>query len=343
MRAFVIEGPGRGAVRDVEPPAARAGEVVVDVARVGLCGTDVELFSGEMAYFQTGEAAYPLRIGHEWCGAVRSVGAGVEASWVGRRVTGDTMLGCGRCDRCVNGRQHLCADRFEVGIRGGWPGALAEQLAVPATSLRALPDAIDDTTGALVEPGGNAWRALEAAGLGAGERLLVLGTGALGLLIGLMARARDIDVHLVGRREASMAFARSLGFAHVWSASTLPETPFGAVIDASNAAELPALAVDLVEPGGRVVWIGLSGSPSLVDSRRVVLKDVTVVGILSASPGLNGALELFASGRVDPSPLVAAVIGLDGVAGVLGGTRDGAWSHAPKIHVDPLTGAPESS
>jgi len=83
--------------------------------------------------------------------------------------------------------------------------------------------------------------------------------------------------------------------------------------------------VDLVEPGGRVVWIGLSGGPSLVDSRMVALKDVTAVGILSASPGLGGALQLFASGRVDPSPLVAAVIGLDEVADVLGGTRDRAW------------------
>ena len=335
MRAFVIEGPELGEVRDVEPPRAHGGDVVVDVARVGLCGTDVELFSGQMAYLQSGEAAYPLRIGHEWCGTVSSVGPGVDESWLGRRVTGDTMLGCGRCDRCEGGRQHLCADRFEVGIRGGFPGALAEQLAVPATSLRAFPDAIDDTTGAMVEPGGNAWRALAAADVTAGERMLILGTGALGLLIGLMARAHGLEVHLLGRREASIAFARSLGFEHVWSASTLPAASFDAVVDASNAAELPALAVDLVEPGRRVVWIGLSGDPSLVDSRRVALKDVTVVGILSASPGLGGALELFASGRVDPSPLVAAVIGLDGVADVLGGTRDGAWGDAPKIHVDP--------
>ena len=307
----------------------------MDVARVGLCGTDAELFSGQMAYLQTGEAAYPIRIGHEWCGTVRAIGAGVDQAWLGRRVTGDTMLGCGRCDRCTNGRQHLCADRFEVGIRGGWPGALAEQLVVPATSLHALPDQIDDTTGALVEPGGNAWRAVEAADVDAGARLLVLGTGALGMLIALMARARDVEVHLVGRREGPMAFARSLDFERVWSASTLPDERFDAVIDATNGPELPALAVDVVEPGGRVVWIGLSGGPSLVDSRRVVLKDVTVVGILSASPGLAGALELFASGGVDPSPLVETVIGLDEVAGVLDGTRDPVFGEAPKVHVDP--------
>jgi threonine dehydrogenase-like Zn-dependent dehydrogenase len=335
VRAFVIDGPGRGRVREVEPPVATAGLVVVDVARVGVCGTDVELFSGEMAYLHSGQAAYPLRIGHEWCGTVRSVGPDVDEGWVGRRVTGDTMLGCGRCDRCRDGRQHLCADRFEVGIRNGWPGALAEQLAVPVTSLLALPDAVDDVRGALVEPGGNAWRALEAAEVGPGERLLALGAGTIGLLVSLMARAAGVDVHLLARREPSVRFAESLGFEHVWTTSSMPSGPFHAVVDASNAAQLPALAVDLVEPGRRVVWIGLSGRPSLVDSRQVVFKDLTAIGILSASPGLPGALDLFATNRVDPASLVAAVVGLDEVAGVLGGARDPAWGDAPKVHVDP--------
>lgn len=90
MRAFVITGPGRAEVRDVPPPEARPGEVVVDVERAGVCGTDVEFFSGAMSYLHTGQARYPMRIGHEWSGTVAAVGAGVEAAWVGRRVTGDT-------------------------------------------------------------------------------------------------------------------------------------------------------------------------------------------------------------------------------------------------------------
>ncbi len=335
MRAFVIDGPRTAGVREVEAPVAAAGQVVVDVARVGVCGTDVELFTGEMAYLQTGDAEYPLRIGHEWCGTVRSVGAGVDDAWVGRRVVGDTMLGCGRCRRCLSGRQHLCADRYEVGIRRGWPGALAEQLAVPASSLHALPDAVDDATGAMVEPGGNAWRAVEAADVAAGERLLVLGAGTIGLLVALMARARGVEVHLLARREGTAAFVRSLGFDHVWRPDALPTGTFDGVVDASNAVELPALAVDLVEAGRRVVWIGLAGQPSPVDSRRVVLRDVTVVGVLSGSPGLDGALELYASRAVDPTPLVAAVVGLDEVAGVLAGRRDPTWRDGPKVHVDP--------
>src|SRR5699024_9053721 len=112
-----------------------AGEVVVAVGRAGVCGTDMEFYTGEMAYLHSGHEHYPVRIGHEWMGTVRSVGDGVTADLLGRRVTGDTMLGCGRCRRCMRGRQHVCDDRFELGIRGGRPGALAEYVAVPATSL----------------------------------------------------------------------------------------------------------------------------------------------------------------------------------------------------------------
>src|SRR5580693_616182 len=163
MRAFVISGPGQAAVRDIEPPEPGPGQVVVDVERAGVCGTDVEFFTGHMVYLRTGEARYPVRIGHEWCGVVTRAGDEASAAWLGQRVTGDTMLGCGQCERCRSGRQHLCADRFEIGIRGGWPGALAEQLLVPASALLPLPDRIGATAGALVEPGGNALRAVRAA------------------------------------------------------------------------------------------------------------------------------------------------------------------------------------
>jgi 2-desacetyl-2-hydroxyethyl bacteriochlorophyllide A dehydrogenase len=335
MRAFVITGPRAAEVRTVEVPSPGPGEVVVEVERVGVCGTDVEFFTGEMAYLATGEAAYPIRIGHEWAGTVAAVGEGVHPSWLGRRVTGDTMLGCGRCERCSSGRQHLCANRFEVGIRHGWPGALAERLLVPASSLRALPEGMDASLGALVEPGGNAWRAVDAAALAAGQRLLVIGAGTIGLLAALIARSAGVEVELIGRSGESVAFARSLGLRASAVADPLPSRHFQAVIDASTSASSPALAIDLVEPGGRVVYIGLAGTPSDVDTRRIVLNDLTAVGILSASPGLDGAIELFASGRVDPRPLIAAVVSLDDVSRVLAGEHDPAWKAGPKIHVDP--------
>ncbi len=335
VRAFIVTGPGECSVQDVEPPSAGPGEVVVDVARVGVCGTDVEFFTGEMAYLHDGHAAYPMRLGHEWCGTVTAVGHGVDASWRGRRVAGDTMLGCGRCHRCRSGRQHLCEDRTEVGISGGRAGALAEQLAVPASSLVALPDVVDDVAGAMVEPGGNALRAVWGAELHRGDRVLVLGPGTIGTLAAQFARAAGAEVHVLGEREPSLGFARSLGIEGVWTAADLPRLAFDAVIDASTAAALPALALELVEPGKRVVYIGISGTPSTIDTRTMLLKDVTAVGVLSGSPALAASVEAYAEGSVDPRPLVAATVGLSDVGDVLAGRRPPGAGPGPKIHVDP--------
>ena len=320
---------------EVDPPVAATGQVVVDVERVGLCGTDVEFFTGEMAYLHQAHAGYPIRLGHEWCGRVTEIGEGVDPGWLGRRTTGDTMLNCGRCERCRGGRGHLCEDRFEVGIRRGWAGALATRMTMPVTALHELPDNVDVVAGALVEPGANALRAIRAAALSRAGRVAVLGAGTIGLLAAMFAAAEGAEVHVVGRSSRSLAFAREIGFTRAWRLEELPDLRFDAVIDASNSPALPAAALDLVEPGGRVVYIGLSGTPSVIDTRTLALKDVTAVGILSGSPGLRGTIERYASGAVDPRPLVAATIGLDDVASVLGGHRPAGSRHGPKIHVDP--------
>ena len=335
MRAFVLSGPGDYAVQEVPAPVPAPGEAVIAVERVGVCGTDVEFFTGEMAYLHQGHAQFPMRLGHEWCGTVTAVGDGADPAWVGRRVMGDTMLGDGLCRRCRRGHQHVCENRQEVGIRRGRPGALAEQLAVPVTSLHRLPDSVDPVLGALVEPGGNALRSASAANLQPGDRVLVLGPGTIGLLVAMFARAAGAEVHLLGRSEELLGFSRALGFADAWTADNLPELPFDAVIDASNAPHLPAKALELVEPAGRLVYIGLAGTPSLLDTRILALKDVTAVGILSASPGLDATIAAYADGAVDPRPLVAATVGLDQVGPVLAGRRPDGAGPGPKIHVDP--------
>lgn len=335
MRAFVVTGPRRAEVAEVPEPVASPGQVVVQVARVGVCGTDVEFFTGEMAYLHQGHAAYPLRLGHEWCGTVAAVGEGVDPAWLGRRVTGDTMLGCGRCRRCRSGRQHVCEQRHEIGIRGGWPGALAERLPVPASALHGLPDAIDDAAGALVEPGGNALRAWQATALSDDGRLLVWGSGTIGLLTAQLAAADGAQVHVVGRNPDTLALARRLGVGRTFVVGEPLDPPYDAVVDATDDPAVPAAALDLVEPGGRVVYIGLAGVPSTVDTRTLALKDVTAVGILSASPGLAGVIARYASGHVDPRPVVAATVGLAEVGDVLAGRRPPGAGPGPKVHVDP--------
>lgn len=333
MKALVITGPGHAEVQDVEAPVAAPGDVVVDVKRAGICGTDIELFTGDMAYYETRHTTFPVRIGHEWMGVVTQIGDEADASWLGARVTGDTMLGCRRCRRCLQGLQHACEFRGELGIRDGRPGALAEQVAVPATSLHRLPDTVDDAMGAMVEPGGNAYRSVEAAALKPGERCLVLGPGTIGLLCGLFAKAAGAEVHLLGRSERSLDFARAIGFDNVWTEQTLPDVPWDAVIEASNAPHLPAKALDLVEPGKRVVYVGLAGTPSLMDTRTLALKDVTAVGVLSASPGLAGTVESYAAGAVDPRPLIAATLTLEDLPGILAGGRPEGSGAGPKFHV----------
>jgi threonine dehydrogenase-like Zn-dependent dehydrogenase len=335
MRAFVVRGPGECGVEDVPVPVAEPGQVVVEVERAGVCGTDMEFFTGTMAYLHDGHASYPVRIGHEWCGIVAEVGDGVDPGWLGRRVTGDTMLGCGDCHRCADGRRHVCERRYEIGIRGGWPGALAERLAVPATALHALPDSIGITAGALVEPGGNALRAVQAADLRPGMRAVVWGPGAIGLLAARFAAAQGVEVHVVCPSPESAEVARHLGVERAWTADRLPARPYDAMIDATNAEGVPPAALDLVEPGRRVVYIGLAARPSMIDTRTLVLKDVTAVGVLSASPGLAGAIEHYATGLVDPEPLVAATVGLGDAGEILAGRRPPGCGRGPKIHVDP--------
>ena len=331
MRALIIDGTESASVRRVAVPVPGPGQVVVDVHRAGICGTDIELFSRELAYFEQGKSRFPLCPGHEWCGTVSAVGPEVDAGLAGARVTGDTMLGCGRCRRCASGRHHVCADRSEIGITG-WPGALAEKLLVPVGSLYRLPDSVDDRAGALVEPGGNALRAVTAAQAGPGTRLLVWGPGSIGLLATAFARAAGADVDVVGlggREELAKAF----GATHYWTTRNLPRETYDAVIDCTGDEAVPALALRFVEPAGRIVYIGLSRQPSLVDSRDVALNDITVVGILGASAGLASAIGHYADGRVDPGPLAQVVVGLDRAAEALAGRVDpGAGT---KIHIDP--------
>ena len=143
---------------------------------------------------------------------------------------------------------------------------------------------------------------------------------------------------MAGTRPSSLELARDLGVQHTHKIAELQQgshSRFDAVIDASSSDTMPALAVELVVPAGRIVLIGLSLAPSMIDSRTLVLADVTAVGILSASPGLRGAIDLYASGAVNPEPLVSEVIRLEEVTSRLEGKRGEEAGRGPKVLVDP--------
>jgi threonine dehydrogenase-like Zn-dependent dehydrogenase len=206
---------------------------------------------------------------------------------------------------------------------------------VPVRALYALPPSVSVRAGALVEPGANALRAALAAADGPAGSVLVCGPGTIGLLTALFLRSFGSDVHVAGRDPGALAFARTLGLPHTWPLDALPDHPFDAVVDCTSAVALPSRSVEMVQPGGRVVFIGLSGAPSLLDSRELAFKDVTAVGILSGSPGLARTIEAYARGEVAPEPLVATDVRLDQVGDILARRRPEGSGPAPKIHVDP--------
>jgi len=341
MRALVVTAPRKAEVQDVPDPVAAPGQLLVDVDRVGICGTDIELYTGEMAYIEQGLTAFPLRLGHEWTGRVVAAGSTEDEWWLGKRITGDTMIGCGRCDFCAAGNHHVCPNRYEVGIRGDWAGALAEKMLIPTRFAFEIPDSVTVTAAALVEPGGNSLRAVRAAQIEPGRKVLVLGSGTIGLIAAQFALAEGAEVHVGGVREGSLELARSLGVQHTWQLDELAqdrESEFDAVIEATSVDTMPALAVRLTKPAGRVVFIGLSSTPSQVDTRDIALKDITAVGILSASPGLAGTIESFASGAVVPDSIVSEVVALEDVPSRLEGERGEHAGPGPKVHVDPRLG-----
>jgi threonine dehydrogenase-like Zn-dependent dehydrogenase len=337
VRAHVVTGPGQAVVMQVADPKPTFEDLLIKVERVGICGTDVELFHGKMAYIDQGLTTFPIRLGHEWTGTVIDVGSDVNRAWIGKRVTGDTMLGCGTCSYCVKGSQHSCPNRREIGITDGWPGALAEMLLIPERFALEIPETLSLSAAALVEPGGNSLRCIEAAEVLVGQHILILGAGTIGLLAGQFALARGAIVHIVGDRENALAIARNLGMQFTYNFKEIISSKLGfdSVIDATSLPTSPNLAIKLVRPSGRVVLIGISSSPSVIDTREIVFKDVALTGILSGSPGLKGAIEIFASKKVIPDSIVSEVIGLEAVSSRLLGNRGDNAGPGPKVHVDP--------
>ncbi|GAB3938729.1 hypothetical protein GCM10027614_19350 [Micromonospora vulcania] len=229
----------------------------------------------------------------------------------------------------------MCEDRYEIGIRGNWPGALAEQLRVPAACLRPVPDGVDDTTAALVEPAGCAHRAVVAAQLRPGQRVCVFGPGTLGLLAVQFIAARGVGVDVVGVQGHTLELARTLGAANAWRAGTEPTDHYDVVIDTSPSPSVGQLALRRAEPGGRVVLVGIADTPSVADLREITLNDLTVVGINSAAAHFDLALAELATGRIRTAPLVRAVVGLDDAGAALTGRVPGAGGPGPKTMVDP--------
>src|SRR6185312_2469878 len=260
-----------------EPSDLDPGEVVLQPGAVGICGSEVEGYLGRM-----GNRTPPLVMGHEFAGEV--VGAGERAQpWLGRRVAVNPLVECGTCRLCRSGLGNVCPNRVFIGIHQD--GAFADLVRAPVTNVRALPDALDIRTGALVEPLANGVHAVRLGLTGQpASSAAVIGAGTIGLVTLQAALLNEIpSVAVIEPQAARRERARALGAHSVHADADEARGVAGAlgfdlVLDAAGAQVTRALAVDLVRPGGRVVCIGLAANATTLPFHTVVREQITISG-----------------------------------------------------------------
>lgn len=303
MKSVLIEGPDSYRVAETRVEEVLEGHLLLAPLLVGICGTDLELVDGSMIYLRNGMAQYPVTPGHEWVASVVEVGAGVTGFAVGDRVVGEVSIGCGDCEACASGNYHRCPSRHETGFMG-MPGALRERMVFPATSAHRVPETVKSADAALVEPLAVSYRAVQRADVRAGEEVLVVGAGTIGLLVAMVLRSvHSCDVYVLSDRASRAEFAAGLGFpAHTEGKK------YSTVIEAAGGKTAVADSLAALAPGGRLVVTGLTGLetvPIPVDS--VVVQDQEIRGSLG-SPGVwSEVVGLLAAGLFRPSDLVTHV------------------------------------
>ncbi|MFL6064693.1 MAG: zinc-binding dehydrogenase [Friedmanniella sp.] len=300
MRALVISGAGRHALRDHELPPAGPADLLLAPLAVGLCATDLELLDGSMVYLRDGRAHLPLVPGHEWVARVVDPGAQNSGFAVGDVVVGECSIGCGDCPVCASGAYHQCPRRQETGVMNR-DGGLAQRLRFPARSAHAVPPEVTVEDAVFAEPTAVALRAVLRSGAVPRSRVLVVGGGTLGwLAAAIFLDLVDADVAAVEPDAGRMQRLADLGV----RAARVGEA-FEVVLEASGSPGGVVEALDRLGPGGRLVVIGLTGVERVpVDVDRVVVNDQVILGSLG-SPGVwPQALGLLGRGRVRPSALV---------------------------------------
>ena len=315
MRALVVERPGEAAVASIERPTPRTGEVLVRVAAAGICGSDLELLDGRRP---SAFVRYPIVPGHEWAGTIAELGEGVEGLELGDAVVAEGIRPCGDCRRCREGLTNLCsADYAETGFTH--QGGFADYLSVPAGLVHRLPADSDLDAAALLEPAACVAGGLLETDLRPGLAVAVVGAGTLGLLaVALLRLTSPSRLALVGTRPDRLALGRELGALETCDvrlddpAESIGRE-FDLVFEAASRPEGAATALALARRGGAVVLEGVSGAgrPTL-DPDVITLGHLRVQGIFGASRvAWRWVVELFSTGRLDPTPLVTHRFGLE--------------------------------
>jgi len=307
----LIEAPGEHRLAEHTPREPGAGEALVRVHAVGICGSDREVYQGNRP---EGYVRYPLTPGHEWSGTVEAVGAGVPSSLVGRKVVGEGFRSCQVCDRCHAGETTLCGAGYEeTGFTQ--PGAMAATLTLPARLLHVLADDADLTAAALLEPAACIAAAAIKANALPGERVAVVGTGTLGMFaVQFLKAGSPAELLVVGTRPDRADLAKVFGATdfRTKSASALPDD-FDVVIETAGSASAARTAASLLRRGGRLVLTGIPapGAEGL-DPTDLVVRQLEVHTVFGAPPeAWAHTVRVFGAGLLDPLPLVTHELPLD--------------------------------
>lgn len=309
MRTLRFAAPGELELAEVEilPPAP--GQILVRVSHVGICGTDVHLLSGHSAYVVDGLTRYPIRFGHEWAGRVVAVAEGADPALLGATVVGEPFLSCGHCRVCRAGHYNVCPNRFELGVRGDVPGACAEYVRLPAVNVAVVPEGVRPELALVAEPSVSVLNAYETGRVQPGERVAVLGTGAIGLIAVQVGASMGCVVDALGIEEPGLRAAESFGARAGIAPDDAADDAYDVVIDATGAAVIGPLLTRIAAVGGRILEVGIPGRPvDGVDLAAFVFKGLSLQGVLGGVHLLPRALGLIAAGVIRPEALLEEVL-----------------------------------
>lgn len=303
MRALVYTAPYKVQLQEVPEPLAAENDVIVAVTLSGICGSDVHGFQGQSAI-----RVPPAIMGHEFTGTVARAGASKLCE--GQRVVVQPVLGCGRCRYCLAGRPNICPSRQLIGAHR--PGGFAERVAVPASAVYPIPDALGEVAAALVEPLANALHMVERDETGARESVVIVGAGALGILAAAVARQAGYGRVVVSDINAKrLEIAGHLGATDTILASdsdaserVLDVTGGGAdlVIEAVGIEATRRMAIAAAAPGATVVLLGNAQRESLLPVNEIVNRELRLEGSYSSTdPEFRRAIEILAGGGIDTS------------------------------------------
>ncbi len=270
---------------DEPVPAPGPNDVLIQVTKSAICGTDIHIFNWD-AWAQA-TIPVPMVVGHEFVGRVAELGSHVSGFEIGQRVSGEGHITCGYCRNCRAGTRHLCRNTIGVGVNR--PGSFAEFLVLPATNVFPIPDRIDDRHAAIFDPFGNAVHTALAFNL-VGEDVLITGAGPIGIMAAAVARhvgARHIVVTDVNDFRlglaAGMGADRVVNVAREDLAGVIPELAmregFDVGLEMSGNPRAIQQMLETMNHGGRIAQLGIPGQPVPVDFNRLVFKGLTLKGI----------------------------------------------------------------